>query len=202
MPMQLTCVTRLSDVHKEGIIRKLKDAVIAVGRFIASPLRRAKHRKYADPEAQAHQHIELPNDQLLPLVRKAIAEGHTAIISVKGYSMRPFLEHLRDKVKLAPISNEDLRVGDAVLAEIAKGCFVLHRIIEINGEQLTLQGDGNVRGTETCTMSDVCGVVIEYIRPGGHVILASDSGLCRRIKLWRRLRPLRRYLLFFYKLTI
>ena len=189
-------------MDKHRIIRKLKDAIIGVARFVASPLRRAKLRKYADPEVLAHARIELPNDQLLPLVRRAIEEGHTAVISVKGYSMRPFLEHIRDKVKLAPFNPEDLKVGDAVLAEISKGHFVLHRIIEINGEKLLLQGDGNVQGTEMCTKSDVCGVVIEYIRPGGHVILASDYRLCRRIRLWRRLRPIRRYLPFFYRLTV
>lgn len=144
--------------------------------------------------------IELPNEQLLPVVRQYVAKGETAIISVKGYSMRPFLEHLRDRVKLAPWTT--LAVGDAVLAEISPGHFVLHRIIAIDGQQLTLMGDGNIRGTESCTMADVCGIVTEYLRPNGHVLLASDPSLQRQIKLWRRLLPIRRLLLFIYKTTI
>ncbi len=143
---------------------------------------------------------ELPNDQLLPLVRQYVAGGEKVIISVKGYSMRPFLEHLRDRVTLAPWT--DLAVGDAVLAEIAPGHFVLHRIIAIDGEQLTLMGDGNVRGTEHCLKSDVCGVVTEYLRPNGHVLKASDRVLQRRIRMWRRLLPIRRWLLFIYRLTV
>lgn len=177
----------------------LKNIIIAIGRFIATPFRRRKQHRYVTPDADAPR-LELPNDRFLPLVRQAVARGEKAIISVKGYSMRPFLEHLRDRVKLAPW--RQLNVGDAVLAEIAPGHFVLHRIIAIDGERLTLMGDGNVRGTESCLRSDVCGVVEEYIRPNGHVLLASDPQLRRRIRIWRRLLPIRRYLLFIYKTTI
>ncbi len=165
-----------------------------------TPWRRAKQRRYADPSATATPRIELPNEKLLPLVRQFVAKGEKVIISVKGFSMRPFLEHLRDRVKLAPWTT--LAVGDAVLAEIAPGHFVLHRIIAIDGERFTLMGDGNVRGTETCTTADVCGVVIEYLRPNGHVIPADDPQLKRNIKLWRRLLPFRRLLLLIYKSTI
>ena len=133
-------------------------------------------------------------------MREYIQRGETVIIFVKGYSMRPFLEHLRDRVKLAPW--QELHVGDAILAEIAPGHFVLHRIINIDGNNITLMGDGNIRGTEHCTMDNVCGVVTEYLRPAGHVLLASDPSLHRRIRLWRRLLPIRRYLLFLYKATI
>ena len=75
---------------------------------------------------------------------------------------------------------------------------MLHRVIERQGADLTLQGDGNIRGVEQCLVSDVCGVVIEYIRPK-RTILASDPSLRRRIRLWRFLRPARRLLLAFYK---
>jgi hypothetical protein len=178
----------------------MKAFVKKCARVLATPWRRAKQRRYADPSATAMPRIELPNDQLLPLVREYVAKGEKVVISVKGYSMRPFLEHLRDRVQLAPWTS--LAVGDAVLAEIAPGHFVLHRIITIDGQRLTLMGDGNIRGTESCTMADVCGVVTEYLRPNGHVLLASDPTLKRKIKLWRRLLPIRRLLLFIYKATI
>lgn len=178
----------------------LKSLIIKCSRLLATPLRRRQQRRYADNETTGMPRLELPNDKLLPLVREAVARGERAIISVKGYSMRPFLEHLRDRVLLAPWT--DLAVGDAVLAEIAPGHFVLHRIIRRQGDELTLMGDGNIRGTEACRVTDVCGVVEKYIRPGGHELLASDPALRRRIRLWRRLLPVRRLLLFVYKLTV
>lgn len=155
---------------------------------------------------------EIPNDILLGLVRDMIRKGgtdaengtsfshHTATIWVKGYSMRPFLEHMRDKVVLA-YPERPLAVGDAVLAEITPGHYVLHRIIDIDGDELTLMGDGNVKGTEHCRKKDVAGVVTHYIRPK-RTILASDPKLIRRIERWRKLLPYRRYLLLYYKATV
>lgn len=178
----------------------MKELIKNIVRWLATPWRRAKQRRYADPSTAQIPRIELPNDKYLPLVREYVEKGEKVVISVKGYSMRPFLEHLRDRVQLSPWTT--LEVGDAVLAEIAPGHFVLHRIIQIDGQQLTLMGDGNIRGTESCTMDDVCGVVTEYLRPNGHVLLASDPKLKRNIKLWRRLLPIRRLLLLFYKSTI
>lgn len=145
---------------------------------------------------QQVQSVQLPNEVLLGMAREMICQGHTVTINVKGYSMRPFLEHERDKVLLVPAG--EVHVGDAVLAEIAPGTYVLHRIIKLDGEQVTLMGDGNVRGTEHCLRQNVVGVVARYIRPH-RTIDASDVALNRRIRLWRRLLPIRRYLLFVYR---
>ena len=178
----------------------LKQIIQRVARWLATPWRKAKARRYADVASEAVGQKEFPNDKFLPLVREYVAKGETVVISVKGYSMRPFLEHLRDRVKLSPWTA--LSVGDAVLAEISQGHFVLHRIIAIDGQRLTLMGDGNIRGTESCTVADVCGVVSEYIRPNGHILLAGDLRLQRRIRLWHRLLPIRRWLLFVYKQSV
>ena len=99
--------------------------------------------------------IEIPNAILLEEVRKAINEGHTATINVKGFSMRPFLENNRDKVMLKACA--DPQVGTAVLAEIAPQKYVLHRVISKRGNLLTLMGDGNLKGIEMCRTSDIIG---------------------------------------------
>ena len=175
----------------------LKSVLRPLVRPLLAPLRWLnRHRNGVSSGTQRH---ELPNEVLLGLVCEEIRRGHTAVIWVKGYSMRPFIEFGRDRVKLAPPA--DVAVGDAVLAQIHPGHYVLHRIIERRGDNLTLQGDGNVRGVEHCTVGDVCGTVVEYIRPR-RTILASDPSLRRRIRLWRMLRPIRRYLLFLYRATM
>ena len=48
-------------------------------------------------DGMAVRRMEVPNAVLLGQVKEAIREGHTVTINVKGYSMRPFLEHCRDK---------------------------------------------------------------------------------------------------------
>ena len=113
--------------------------------------------------------------------------------------MRPFLEHERDRVVLEPAG--ELHIGDAVLAEIEPDHYVLHRIIAIEDDRLTLMGDGNTRGTESCKREDVAGIVTQYLRPH-RTLLASDPKLQRRIRLWRRLLPIRRYLLIIYKAIV
>ena len=143
--------------------------------------------------------MEVPNAVLLGQVKEALRTGHTATINVKGYSMRPFLEHCRDKVQLAQAGN--LQVGDAVLAEIARDVYVLHRIIIIDGDSVTLMGDGNLCGTEQCRKDDVGGVVTHYYHRG-RMIAASDPRFRRRVRLWGKLLPWRRYLLYIYKIRL
>ncbi len=175
----------------------IKSILEKLASILMYPWRKA-YRKRNGICVQENRH-EIPNDIFLGLVSEKLAEGHTAIIWVKGYSMRPFIEYGRDRVKLA--FPKELHVGDAVLAQDSPGHYVLHRIMDITGNNVTLQGDGNLRGFEHCLRENVCGVVTEYIRPN-RVILASDKTLRRRIKIWRRLRPIRRYLLFIYKACI
>lgn len=149
--------------------------------------------------------IEVPNAILLGQVKEELLKGNKVTINVKGYSMRPFLEHLRDKVELSPV--KELQVGQAVLAEIAPGKYVLHRIIALRKSeagdtlQVELMGDGNVRGTEHCAARHVVGLVTQYLR-NGKTIPASNVHLKRAVCMWRRLLPVRRYLLFLYRLNL
>ena len=175
----------------------MKETIFKLLRFLLAPVRWNYQKRNGTESKEAKK--EIPNRVLLGLARDMIRDGHTATISVKGYSMRPFLEHERDRVVLdVP---ETLQVGDAVLAEIAPDHYVLHRIIDIDGDDLTLMGDGNVQGTEHCKRWDVAGIVTHYLRPQ-RTLLASDPKLRKRIRLWGRLLPVRRYLLFIYRTLI
>ena len=175
----------------------MKELVKKLTRVLLTPWRRSyRKRNGALSNQQRH---ELPNDAWLGEVSQMLREGKPYPIYVKGYSMRPFIEHTRDRVFLE--KRDTYNVGDAVLAQIAPGHYVLHRIIEKQGDNLTLQGDGNVKGVELCKEQDVSGVVTQYIRPH-RIIPADDPKLIRRIKLWRKLRPIRRYLLFIYKAIV
>jgi len=84
-----------------------------------------------------------------------------------------------------------VEIGDIVLAHL-KNTYVLHRVFSIDGLDVTLMGDGNLKGKEYCKISDICGTVKLIIKPGKEV--APSKG-----KLWRLLLPLRRYILFIYR---
>ena len=113
--------------------------------------------------------------------------------------MRPFLEDRRDSVVLSPVGST-LHEGDAVLAELTPDHYVLHRIIGIDAEKVTLMGDGNIRGTEQCRKQDICGIVTRYIHP--RCAFNADSRMMHwAVPLWRKLLPIRRYLLKLYSIA-
>lgn len=134
-----------------------------------------------------------PNDVLLGEVAAVLSEGREAVIAPTGRSMLPFIREGRDRVVLRRL--EHMEVGDIVLARIGSG-YVMHRIVARDGDALTLMGDGNLRGQEHCSVSDVIGTVVEILRPSGQRRTPGPG------RLWRALRPVRRWLLAFYKIFV
>ena len=136
----------------------------------------------------------MANEVFLPQVVALLQEGHTATLPLRGRSMRPFLEDGRDKALLQLINEP--KVGDAVLAEISKGHFVLHRIIRIDNGEVTLRGDGNL-SDEHCRVEDIRAKAIGFYRKGRTKLDSTDGRKWRIYSWWwTRLYPLRRYLLF------
>lgn len=144
--------------------------------------------------------LEVSNAVFIPQVHRLLQEGHTARFRVRGWSMRIFVEHERDEVLLAPCKAHQLKMGDVVLAEVAPQQYVLHRIINIQANHFTLQGDGNVGIVEYCKHTDVLGVAVGFYRKG-----RTEPDLCSGLKwrvyssVWLSLTPIRRYLLAAYR---
>lgn len=144
--------------------------------------------------------LQVPNKVLIGAVKELLREGRTATFRVKGVSMRLFLENERDLVKLEPARPESIAVGDVVLAEIAPETYVLHRVIHRDGEQLTLMGDGNLVGTESCLATEVVGVATAFYRKGRkRPDLVSGRKWRVYSYLWLRLKPFRRLILGIYR---
>ena len=77
------------------------------------------------------------------------------------------------------------------MARIDGERFVVHRIIRLTGDRITLMGDGNLYETEECSRSDIYGSVENVIRGGKERhIKARDARLWATV--WRCLLPLRR----------
>lgn len=134
-----------------------------------------------------------PNDILLGEVAAVLQQGSEAVIIPTGNSMLPFIRDGRDRVVLKHL--EQVSVGDILLFRI-NGRYVLHRLVARQGDRLTLMGDGNIRGQEHCSVSDVIGTVVEIIRPSGRRIKPA------RGRVWGLLKPVRRYLLAFYRIFV
>ncbi len=134
--------------------------------------------------------IVLPNDVLLNEVTQLLGEGREVVITPKGRSMLPFIRGEVDRIKLHQPGN--LKVGDIVLAYF-EDRYVLHRIIAINGDEITLMGDGNLKGTEQGVRKDVVGKVVEIITPDHRQHKPGKAWL------WRHTLFLRKYLLKVYR---
>lgn len=128
---------------------------------------------------------------------RLVGEGASVTLPVRGYSMLPFIIGDQESIVLAKPT--DVKVGDVVLAWVGGCRYVAHRIICIDGDEVTLMGDGNIAGTERCDLSDIKAIAT-------HVVDASDTthDLNNRwrkmaVRLWFWLRPVRRYLLAIYR---
>lgn len=108
----------------------------------------------------------VPNALLFASVEEIIAEGKSVDITVKGFSMRPFLRDGRDAVTISPIGAQELKVGMVILFRY-RNAHVLHRIRAIRDGRLRIEGDGNYRLCEEAALEDVVGYVSSITLEGG-----------------------------------
>ena len=125
-------------------------------------------------------------------ISRLISEGKTVSISAKGYSMNPFITHLKDQITLGPWTDEQIREGAVVLVKDIRGLYLVHRIIKRDGDTLTLMGDGNIGIIETAHVNNVIALMIGVIKKGRTY---SVKSLRWRLYswFWKLLTPVRRY---------
>lgn len=162
--------------------------------------------------------IRLPMTELSPLMESCLAQGQEVVITVTGNSMRPFLSHRRDQVVLAPIEGEALQLGDVPLYRRRNGQYVLHRVVErveadrvvsLTGKgkslsrdmdlQYTMLGDAQTEREPGIKPDQILAVAKGFYRRGRFISCASPR-YRRCVRLWYRLLPWRRGLLFFHGL--
>ena len=128
---------------------------------------------------------EASNTEMFSVVRDILLDGQSVKLAVKGQSMLPFFRS-GSTITLRPITDADFKRYAVVFAD-ASGHFVVHRIIELEGDKVTLLGDGNIYGTETMPRSKVYGVVDCSAL---HLFFA---------KIWLWMRPVRRFPLSIFR---
>lgn len=113
--------------------------------------------------------LELRNDIFFAEVERRINDGQSVTIPVKGFSMRPMMRSEKDKVILTAHSDNNIKQG-AVMLFRHNGHHIMHRIVKIEGQNITFAGDGNYRKTEQATKDDIVAQVTAIIRPSGRTI--------------------------------
>ena len=142
---------------------------------------------------------------------RLVDEGVSVTLPVNGWSMLPFIVGGRESVILG--RPDGAKVGDVVLAWLPRlspagsspqavgqsGRYVVHRIIRIEGDRVTLMGDGNLAGTEYCTVSDIKARATHVVGADGRTHYLYNRWRRIAARLWFWLRPARRYLLAIYR---
>ena len=143
----------------------------------------------------------MTDETIIKEAAKLVADGVNVTFPVKGRSMIPFIVGGQSVILQQPGS---LKRGDIILAEVSPSRFVLHRIIgmEPDGGKITLMGDGNLRGTETCRPSDVLARATYVVDGEGNKRPLESPGQKFLARLWYLLRPIRRYILAILRRTV
>lgn len=143
--------------------------------------------------------IDASDNKIIEEALQMVDEGWTVTFPVRGYSMLPFIIGDVDSVELK--KPERIAVGHVVLAWV-EGCrYVIHRIVDISGEKVTLMGDGNLGYTEHCLLTDVKALAASVVTPDGKVTPLYSPRMMRAARLWLRLLPVRRWILAVYRRT-
>ena len=131
--------------------------------------------------------MEVENHIFFAAVEERLREGGPVTIVLRGTSMQPTLAD-GDKVTLAPLE-ADPQVGDVVLFRYG-GQHLLHRVIAIDGDNYTMQGD-NCFGTESAPRCDLVARLVAAHNRDGRALTVGDPRWERRSRRSLRRKRLR-----------
>lgn len=129
-------------------------------------------------------------EQIMPLMREQLAQGHTVRFSPRGVSMLPMLRQGIDSVVFSPLP-EKLKKYDLPLYQRDNGHYVLHRIVEA-GKTYTCVGDNQFELEHGLRRDQMIALVTEFYREGRKY---SVNGFGYRIycRFWHYSRPIRHF---------
>ena len=135
----------------------------------------------------------MTDEQIIQEAVRLVQDGVSVTFPVKGRSMLPFIIGGRESVILQKPGS--LQRGQVVLAQVGPDRYVVHRIIKIEPDRITLMGDGNICGTESCTPSNVLAIATHVVDEKGKRRTLESKGQMFKARVWYVIRPLRRIIL-------
>lgn len=148
------------------------------------------------------QEMTISNNVLIPRIVEIVSMGKNVILTLRGRSMRPWLQDGRDKALLAA-PPKTLRRGDVILARVwgvnARGespYYALHRVLCVKDGEILMLGDGNL-AVERVLPKDVIAIAVGFYRKG-RIQIEYPSRRAYRLywHAWLWLRRVRRVLLW------
>ena len=142
-------------------------------------------------------HHTMTDNEIIKEAIQLVEDGVSVTLPVNGGSMLPFIIGGWESVVLH--RPEQPKPGDVVLAWVDSCRYVVHRIIRIDGDSVTLMGDGNLVGTERCSLNDIKAVATHVVDDKDRMRYLYSRRRKLAAKIWLRLRFMRRLLLAIYR---
>ena len=140
----------------------------------------------------------MTDNEIIEEAIRLVREGVNVTLPVNGNSMLPFIIGGKESVILHS-QGGIVDVGDVVLAWVDGNRYVVHRIIKLDYDRVTLMGDGNVAVTEHCRLNDIKARVTHVVSADNKERDLHNRWRMHAAKLWYWLRPVRRVLLAIYR---
>ena len=132
--------------------------------------------------------ISVKPHELVELVRAETEKGESVRITVVGSSMYPFLRSGIDSAGLFPIDN--IKKNDVLFYLRKDGQCVLHRCIDIKGDEYIMCGDNQTEREYGIKRSNIIAAAKVFYR-GGREITPDTPWYRLYMFLWCTLFPLR-----------
>lgn len=129
------------------------------------------------------------------LVANALKTKGAIAFAPNGDSMWPFIKNHGQTVIVERL-NESPKVLDVVLFIRNDGSLVLHRVLAVNENLLTLCGDSQFT-TETISPDSVIGVMTKFYK-GKKVVSARNSKYLKQVEKWYKRKKLRKFRIKLY----
>ncbi len=156
------------------------------------------NKRYSPPKAKKGQIEEKDGFIYFTDIANGILSGRKVLLSARGWSMLPMIWDRRDNLLIAPLTEDSISVGRLLFVRLSSKRYILHRLVAIDGNRLTLRGDGNPYQREECDRSEVIGELIAVERNGKILELGSDAWDYFD-RFWPKNDFIRRCLLYAYK---
>lgn len=129
----------------------------------------------------AQTQITIDNESFFDYVIPLIDQGHNTIIPAKGKGMIPFIN---DGEKILLEKSVNYNKGDIVLARLSNGNYVLHRVISISKDSVSLMGDANLY-YQQCHIDSLKAICrVKYDKQ--HCAISLDTNIQKaRVELWQ-----------------
>ncbi|MBP5690270.1 MAG: S24/S26 family peptidase [Bacteroidales bacterium] len=137
------------------------------------------------------------NEEFFAPVIALLGEGKSVTIPVKGFSMLPFIRGRKDLVEIRKA--DTYRKRDIVLFD-NHGRTILHRIVRVEGDNVTIQGDGVASNQEHVTLADIHGKAVKILRNGKREVNPDNRWQHFRSWLWDAFKWMRTPLIWTYRL--